>query len=235
MAVLTSTTMATIEAKHEKYKRDISNQVKADVIISTADLETRVETIDAKVALVKSDMQQTGLDIDDLEAFKDEYVPKIDQAITRPASSDTSLDTRNDSFPRFLGYMGTSATLQKPVPPDEYYEFVLPAGTSDTDSYVDHNILLTNPQGIQSDLKTSTNEIDNRIDGSDSTMQLLMDNCIDEVYTQVTSDFTCDILVSPSKLEPVVALPTPASPPTKNMDFPRFSCYMGTPTNLQPT
>eukprot|EP00978_Attheya_sp_CCMP212_P046782 scaffold411271_cov43-Attheya_sp.AAC.1 len=126
MAVLIST-MATIEANHEKYKRDISNQVKADVIISTADLETRVETIDAKAALVESDMQQTGLDIDDLEAFKDEYVPKIDQAITRPASSNTSLDARNDCFPRFPGYMGTSTTLQKPVPPDEYYEFVLPA------------------------------------------------------------------------------------------------------------
>eukprot|EP00978_Attheya_sp_CCMP212_P044776 scaffold322325_cov28-Attheya_sp.AAC.1 len=72
-------------------------------------------------------MQQPGLDIDDLEAFKDEYVPKIDQAITRPASSVTSLDARNDSFPRFSGYMGTFTTLQKPVPPDEYYEFVLPA------------------------------------------------------------------------------------------------------------
>eukprot|EP00978_Attheya_sp_CCMP212_P037820 scaffold181630_cov45-Attheya_sp.AAC.1 len=83
MALLTST-MATIEANHEKYKRDISNQIKADVILSTADLETRVETIDAKVALVESDMQQTGLDIDDLEAFKDKYVPKIDQAIIRP-------------------------------------------------------------------------------------------------------------------------------------------------------
>eukprot|EP00978_Attheya_sp_CCMP212_P004522 scaffold9857_cov44-Attheya_sp.AAC.1 len=84
-------------------------------------------------------------------------------------------------------------------------------------------------------IKTSTDEIDNRIDGSDSTMQLLMDNCIDEVYTQVTSDFTGDIPVSPSKHEPVVALPTPASPLTENMDFPRFSCYMVTPTNLQPT
>eukprot|EP00978_Attheya_sp_CCMP212_P042632 scaffold263173_cov26-Attheya_sp.AAC.1 len=84
MAVLTYT-MATIEAQHEKYKRDISNQVKADVILSTADFETCVETIDAKVALVESDMQQPGLDIDDIEAFKDEYVPKIDQAITRPA------------------------------------------------------------------------------------------------------------------------------------------------------
>eukprot|EP00978_Attheya_sp_CCMP212_P046517 scaffold396200_cov48-Attheya_sp.AAC.2 len=131
--------------------------------------------------------------------------------------------------------MGTSTTLQKPVPPDEYYEFVLPVGTSDTDSYVDHNILLTNQ--VQSDLKTSTDEIDNRIDSSDSTMQLLMDNCIDEVYTQVTSDFTGDIPVSPSKLElePVVALPTPASPPIENMDFPHFPSYMGTPTNLQPT
>eukprot|EP00978_Attheya_sp_CCMP212_P007967 scaffold18515_cov30-Attheya_sp.AAC.1 len=70
MAVLIST-MATIEANHEKYKCDISTQIEADVILSTADLETRVETIDAKVALVESDMQQTDLDIDDLEAFKD--------------------------------------------------------------------------------------------------------------------------------------------------------------------
>eukprot|EP00978_Attheya_sp_CCMP212_P004070 scaffold8789_cov35-Attheya_sp.AAC.1 len=62
-----------------------------------------------------------------------------------------------------------------------------------------------------------------------------MDHCIDEVYTQLTSDFTGDIPVSPSKHDPVVALPTPASPPTENMDFPRFSCYIGTPTNLQPT
>eukprot|EP00978_Attheya_sp_CCMP212_P044826 scaffold324058_cov24-Attheya_sp.AAC.1 len=45
----------------EKHKRDLTNQVKADVIISTADLETCVETIDAKVAF-----------------------PKIDQAIIRP-------------------------------------------------------------------------------------------------------------------------------------------------------
>eukprot|EP00978_Attheya_sp_CCMP212_P008723 scaffold20487_cov36-Attheya_sp.AAC.1 len=82
--------MANITAKHEKYKRDISNQVKADVNISTVDLETRVETIDANVALVESDMQQTGLDIDDLEAFKDEYVPKIDQAITRPRHTTNS-------------------------------------------------------------------------------------------------------------------------------------------------
>eukprot|EP00978_Attheya_sp_CCMP212_P034723 scaffold146976_cov29-Attheya_sp.AAC.1 len=105
MALLTST-MATIEANHEKYKRDISNQIKADVILSTADLETRVETIDAKVALVESDMQQTGLDIDDLEAFKYEYVPKIDQAIIRPESSPAPPDNRN-TFPRFSGYMGT--------------------------------------------------------------------------------------------------------------------------------
>eukprot|EP00978_Attheya_sp_CCMP212_P029577 scaffold105470_cov54-Attheya_sp.AAC.1 len=156
MAALTST-IATIEAKHadklKKYKRDLSNQVKADVIISTTDLETCVETIDAKVALVESDMQQTNLDIDDLEALQTEVTPKIDQVITRPASSNTSLNARNDSFPRFSGYMGTGTTLQKPVPPDEYYEFVLPAGTSDTDSYVDHNILLTNQ--VQSDLKSN--------------------------------------------------------------------------------
>jgi hypothetical protein len=278
----------------EKNRRDLLNQVKPDVILSTADLETRVETIDAKVLTeeVESDMQHHDLDIDDLEAFKEDIVPKIDLELARPASSNISPDDRND-FPRFSGYIGTGTTLQKPVPPDECYKFVLPVGASDTDSYVDHNILLTNQ--VQSDLKTFTDEIDNRIDGSDSTLQLLtdngidevythvtsdftgdipvspsklepvvalvqsdlktstdaidnridgsdsnlqlsMDNCVDEVYTQVTSDFTGDIPVSPSKLEPVVALPTtPPSPLTENMDFPRFSCYMGTPTNLQPT
>eukprot|EP00978_Attheya_sp_CCMP212_P034629 scaffold146046_cov35-Attheya_sp.AAC.1 len=74
----------------EKHKRDLTNQVKADVIISTADL-----------------------DIDDLEAFKDEYVPKIDQAIIRPESSPAPPDDRN-TFPRFSGYMGTRTTLQRP-------------------------------------------------------------------------------------------------------------------------
>eukprot|EP00978_Attheya_sp_CCMP212_P017786 scaffold47921_cov55-Attheya_sp.AAC.3 len=234
MAVLISTITAIDKAAHEekleKYKHDLSNQVKADMIIC-------IDSIDAKVADVESDMQRDNLNIDDLKALQTEVTPKIDQAITRPASSDTSLNARNDSFPRFSGYMGTGTTLQKPVPSDEYYESVLPAGPSDTNSYVDHNILLTNQ--VQSDLKTSTDEIDNRIDSSNSTMQLSTDNCIDEVYTtQVTSDFTGNIPVSPSKLEPVeqiVALPPPPSPPTENMDFPLFSCYMGTPTNLQPT
>eukprot|EP00978_Attheya_sp_CCMP212_P027906 scaffold94771_cov41-Attheya_sp.AAC.1 len=137
MASLTTMleTMQTTQVETlKKHKRDLTNQVKADVIISTADLETRVETIDAKVALVESDMQQTGLDIDDLEAFKDEYVPKIDQAIIRPESSPAPSDDRN-TFPRFSGYMGTRTTLQRPVSPDEYYKFVLPAGASSTSSY----------------------------------------------------------------------------------------------------
>eukprot|EP00978_Attheya_sp_CCMP212_P006096 scaffold13731_cov51-Attheya_sp.AAC.7 len=177
-------------------------------------METSVDSIDAKVADVESDMQRHN--VEDLEAFQTEVTPKIDQAITRPpASSDTtSLDARN-YFTHFSGYIGTPTNLQKPVLADEYYKFVLPAGASDTDSYIDHQ--------VQSDLKTSTDEIDKHID---ATLQLSTDNCIDDIYTQVTSDFTGDIPVSPSKLEPVVALPTPPSPPTENMDFPRFSCYM---------
>eukprot|EP00978_Attheya_sp_CCMP212_P027823 scaffold94120_cov44-Attheya_sp.AAC.3 len=43
--------------RHEKYKRDLSNQLKDDVTISTAEMETSVDTIDAKVADVESDMQ----------------------------------------------------------------------------------------------------------------------------------------------------------------------------------
>ena len=101
----------------EKKRRDLSNQVKADVILSTADLETRVETIDAKVTEVESDMQRHDLDIDELAAFKEDIVPKIDLALTRPASSNNSPDDRN-TFPRFSGYMGTRTTLQRPVPPD---------------------------------------------------------------------------------------------------------------------
>eukprot|EP00978_Attheya_sp_CCMP212_P009673 scaffold23018_cov55-Attheya_sp.AAC.1 len=124
----------------EKYKRDLSNQVKADVILSTADLETRIETIDAKVAEVESDMQRHDLDINDLEAFQNEVTPKTDQEVlTCPASPNTSPDAWND-FSRFSGgYMGICTTLQKPVPPDEYYyKFVLPgAGASSTSSYVD--------------------------------------------------------------------------------------------------
>eukprot|EP00978_Attheya_sp_CCMP212_P017206 scaffold45668_cov45-Attheya_sp.AAC.2 len=149
--------------KREKYKRDLSNQLKDDVTISTAEMETSVDTIDAKVADVESDMQRHNLDIDNLEALQTEVTPKIHQAITRPASLDTSLDARNDSFPRF------QAT----------WELVLPYRS---------RFHLANTTTLFSQL-----------------------------------------------LEPVVALPTPASPPTENMDFPRFSFYMGTPTNLQPT
>eukprot|EP00978_Attheya_sp_CCMP212_P046570 scaffold399470_cov28-Attheya_sp.AAC.1 len=53
VAALTST-IATIEAKHanklEKYKRDLSNQLKDHVTISTTEMETSADTIDAKVA-----------------------------------------------------------------------------------------------------------------------------------------------------------------------------------------
>eukprot|EP00978_Attheya_sp_CCMP212_P030986 scaffold115760_cov65-Attheya_sp.AAC.5 len=103
--------------------------------------KTRVETIDAKVTEVETDMIRHDLDIDDLEAFKDNIVPKVDQALTRPASSNNSPDDRN-TFPRFSGYMGTRTTLQRLVPPDEYYKFVLPAGASSTSSYVDPTIPL---------------------------------------------------------------------------------------------
>eukprot|EP00978_Attheya_sp_CCMP212_P039312 scaffold203279_cov32-Attheya_sp.AAC.1 len=61
--------------KREKYKRDLSNQLKDDVTISTA-------TIDAKVADVESDMQRHNLNIDDLEALQtqdrpSDYSPSI--------------------------------------------------------------------------------------------------------------------------------------------------------------
>jgi hypothetical protein len=60
MAALTTmfdTMKTNNEEKIKKYKRDLSNhQVKADVILSTADLETCVGTIGAKVAEVQSDM-----------------------------------------------------------------------------------------------------------------------------------------------------------------------------------
>jgi hypothetical protein len=112
----------TNDNKIEKHKRDLSNQLKADVTTSTEKMETRVDSIDIKVADVESDIQGFKLDVDNLEAFQTEVTPKIDQAITRPASSATSLDARND-FPRFCsGYMGTSTTLQKTVPPDKYHK-----------------------------------------------------------------------------------------------------------------
>eukprot|EP00978_Attheya_sp_CCMP212_P004073 scaffold8800_cov58-Attheya_sp.AAC.2 len=141
MTTILETMKTNHDDKLEKYKRDLSNQVKADVILSTADLETCVETIDAKVTEVESDMQCHDLDIDDLEAFKDDIVPKIDLVLTRSASSNTSPDDRNN-FPRFSGYMGTRTTLQRPVPPNEYYKFVLPAGASYTSSYLDSTIPL---------------------------------------------------------------------------------------------
>eukprot|EP00978_Attheya_sp_CCMP212_P001075 scaffold2200_cov35-Attheya_sp.AAC.1 len=65
----------------EKHKLDISNQVKADVLRNTMDLETRVETIDAKVALVETDIQRHDLDIDEFDHFKEDIAPKVDQAL----------------------------------------------------------------------------------------------------------------------------------------------------------
>eukprot|EP00978_Attheya_sp_CCMP212_P043435 scaffold283604_cov62-Attheya_sp.AAC.1 len=73
------------ENKREKYKRDLSNQLKDDVTISTTEMETSVDTIDAKVADVESYIQRHNLNIDDLEALQTEVTPEIDQAITRPA------------------------------------------------------------------------------------------------------------------------------------------------------
>eukprot|EP00978_Attheya_sp_CCMP212_P042153 scaffold252323_cov38-Attheya_sp.AAC.1 len=114
--------------------------------------QTRVETIDAKVADVVSDIQHHDLDIDVFDAFKDDSIPKVDQALAHPTSSHASPDDRND-FPRFSGYMGTRTTLQKPVPADEYYKFVLPASASSTSSYVDPSIPL--PAGTYA---TATND-----------------------------------------------------------------------------
>jgi hypothetical protein len=89
MAALTSTIAnlkVTNDKRLEKYKRDLSNQVKADMILSAADLEICIETIDAKVTEVESDMVQGhDLDIDDLKAFKDDIIPKINIALTCPA------------------------------------------------------------------------------------------------------------------------------------------------------
>eukprot|EP00978_Attheya_sp_CCMP212_P012062 scaffold29960_cov31-Attheya_sp.AAC.1 len=96
-----------------------------------------------------------------------------------------------------------------------------------------------------SDIKTTTDKIDNRIDCSNFTaLQFFTDiyNHIDDVYHPVTSDFTDEVpeikinTMAPSKLAPVEALPSaPPSPPTKDVDFPHFSCYMGTGTNIHPT
>eukprot|EP00978_Attheya_sp_CCMP212_P031108 scaffold116402_cov44-Attheya_sp.AAC.1 len=48
MTTILETMTTNHDDKLEKYKRDLSNQVKADVILSTTELETRVEMIDAK-------------------------------------------------------------------------------------------------------------------------------------------------------------------------------------------
>eukprot|EP00978_Attheya_sp_CCMP212_P038934 scaffold197906_cov24-Attheya_sp.AAC.1 len=44
-------------------------------------------------------------------------------------------------FPRFSCYMGTPTNLQPTVSPAGFFKFLLHARTSDTDSYVDHNIV----------------------------------------------------------------------------------------------
>eukprot|EP00978_Attheya_sp_CCMP212_P037314 scaffold174830_cov80-Attheya_sp.AAC.1 len=102
------------------------------------------------------------------------------------------------------------------------------------------NQAITHPDS-SSDLKVSTDEIDNCMDSSDSTLQLLKDivyDCIDDIDPPVTSDFAGDFLgiKAPSKLlEQDDALPSPSSPATENDDFPHFSCYMGTGTNIHLT
>eukprot|EP00978_Attheya_sp_CCMP212_P015630 scaffold40277_cov41-Attheya_sp.AAC.1 len=64
---------------------------------------------------------------------------------------------------------------------------------------------------------------------------------IDNFINDGTSEFTGDVpgikiaTTSPFKLEPVKTLLPPPSPPTKNVDFPHFSGYMGTTTNIHLT
>eukprot|EP00978_Attheya_sp_CCMP212_P013536 scaffold33993_cov66-Attheya_sp.AAC.1 len=90
-------------------------------------METRTDSIDAKVADVELDMQV---------------------------------------------YMGTRNTLQKPVPPDEYYKFALPAGASaNASSYVDHTIPL--PAGTHA-TNSNDNPDDQDIRREDHCSKLLL-------------------------------------------------------------
>eukprot|EP00978_Attheya_sp_CCMP212_P018971 scaffold52559_cov64-Attheya_sp.AAC.2 len=146
MLALTSTTIANLEATHkeklEKYKCDLSNQVKSDVMISTTNIATHIDPTDAKISDVETDIQGFKLDVDDLEDFQEEHAaPKIDKAIHHPNSLFASADTRND-FLHFSCYMGTPTNLHPTVLPADFIKFLLPACTSVTDSYIDHTIPL---------------------------------------------------------------------------------------------
>eukprot|EP00978_Attheya_sp_CCMP212_P029060 scaffold102128_cov28-Attheya_sp.AAC.1 len=119
---------ATHEEKLEKYKCDLSNQVKSDVKISTANITTHIDPIDAKVSDIETDIQGFKLDVDDLEAFQEDATPKIDKAIHHPDSSFASAYTRND-FLHFSCYMGTPTNLHPTVSPADFSKFLLPAHT----------------------------------------------------------------------------------------------------------
>eukprot|EP00978_Attheya_sp_CCMP212_P016127 scaffold41983_cov27-Attheya_sp.AAC.1 len=123
---------ATHEEKLEKYKRDLSNQVKSDVTISTANIITHIDPIDAKVFDVETDIQGFKLNVDDLEAFQEDVAPKIDKVIQRPDSSFASADTRND-FLHFSCYMGTPTNLHPTVLPTAFSKFLLSARTLATE------------------------------------------------------------------------------------------------------
>eukprot|EP00978_Attheya_sp_CCMP212_P015184 scaffold39141_cov24-Attheya_sp.AAC.1 len=90
------------------------------------------------------------------------------------------------------------------------------------------NQTITHPESSSNFMTYSTNEIDNRIDyGTASDLETLQDmyDHIDDIYHPVTNDLIKITTTAPSKLAPVEA---PPSPPTEDVNFPRFSCYMGT-------
>ena len=158
----------------------------------------------------------------------DQVIPCLDSSSDFTDEIDHRIDYRTASALEILQDMY-----------DHMDDFYHPVTSDFTDEVPEIKIKTTVPSKLapvhQSDLKASIDEIDNHIDGFDPSMQLSTDNCIEDVYHPVTSDFTGDIPVSPSKIELVDALPPPPSPPTDNMDLLHFSCYMGTHTNLQPT
>eukprot|EP00978_Attheya_sp_CCMP212_P023773 scaffold73560_cov31-Attheya_sp.AAC.1 len=55
---------------------------------------------------------------------------------------------------------------------------------------------------------------------------------MDDIYHPVTNDLIKITTTASSKLAPVEA---PPSPPTEDVDFPSFSCYVGTGTDIHPT
>eukprot|EP00978_Attheya_sp_CCMP212_P016872 scaffold44541_cov49-Attheya_sp.AAC.1 len=74
----------------------------------------------------------------------------------------------------------------------------------------------------------STDEINNRIDYcTASDLEILQDmyDHMDDIYHPFTNDLIKITTTNSSKLAPVEA---PPSPPTKDVDFPSFSCYVGT-------